>query len=153
MWLTWARGANTIVAAGAPVNGLGSVGAFSQQVVAPTSANDGGRSFGDIAVGPDGQVLVTYSQSALNADPVGPAQLIVQRDPDGLGPLSFGQAIVAADTNVGTRLPIPASAERPVDAEGNLAWDLSDGNIVRLPLLHRFPDVGSFGTDIFVRFQ
>ncbi|MHB8969784.1 MAG: NF038129 family PEP-CTERM protein [Pirellulaceae bacterium] len=158
VWLTWERGEqpfNVIMAAGAPVSGLGGVGAFHQQLVAPLSADGASRNFGDIAVGPAGQVLLTYTQAVLSGSPLGPARLVTHLDPDGLGPQPFGPAIVAADIQVGTHLPIPASARRPIDAEGNLAWDVSDGeHRGRVYLVYTdSPALGSFDTDIFIRYS
>ncbi|MCU0961267.1 MAG: NF038129 family PEP-CTERM protein, partial [Pirellulaceae bacterium] len=158
VWLTWERGDqpfNVIMAAGAPVTGLGAVGAFNQWLVAPLSADGASRNFGDIAVGPDGQVLLTYTQAVLGGSPLGPAQIAVHLDPDGLGSVPFGPPTIAADIQVGSHLPIPASAQRPIDAEGNLAWDVSDGeHRGRVYLVYTdSPAVGDFNTDIYSRYS
>ena len=58
VWVTW-NTAGTIYASGAEVKGLGKVGSWSKAQAAPGSATiDTGGQFGDVAVGPDGQVLV-----------------------------------------------------------------------------------------------
>jgi hypothetical protein len=56
---------------------------------------------------------------------------------------------------VGTHLPIPASANRKIDAEGNLAWDRSGGeHNGRVYLVYTdSPAVGSFDTNIFLRYS
>jgi hypothetical protein len=56
VWVTYAAG-GVVVARGAAVTGPGAVGPFGSAQTAPGSA---GGDFGDIAVGPDGQVLVAY---------------------------------------------------------------------------------------------
>src|SRR4030095_3223551 len=65
VWVSYRDNAGTISARGAAVTGLGTVGAFSAAQVAPGSA---GGNFGDIAIGPAGQVLVTYQRTTTCAD-------------------------------------------------------------------------------------
>src|SRR2546423_755391 len=65
-----------IIAAGAKVTGLGQVGSFSDPERVPGSRYG---SFGDIVVGPQGQVMVTYQ------DPTGdqgPSTISTNVDPD-----------------------------------------------------------------------
>ena len=61
IWVTWNR-SGTIFARGADVTGLGTVGAFTAADDAPSSNAVGGQ-FGDIAVGPNGEVMVTYQSN------------------------------------------------------------------------------------------
>jgi hypothetical protein len=121
-WLTFTAGSGTVVAAGASVTGLGSVGSFGAREAVPTT--NGRGDFGDIAIGPSGQVLVTYEK------PTGQqtqAKLYVSRDPDGLGPQSLSSPTRATKTNVGGFDYIPAQAGRSVDAEAGLAYDRTGG--------------------------
>lgn len=94
VWVTYNENGR-IVAHGATVTGLGTVGAFSAAQTAPGSA---GGSFGDIDIGPAGQVLVTYQ---IPSSGQGPATIFVNLDADGLGAGGFGAAIAATTTNVG----------------------------------------------------
>jgi hypothetical protein len=130
VWLTWERGDSpfqVIMAAGAPVTGLGGVGGFQQHVVAPATVDGLFRNFGDIVIGADGQVMLTYAQGIAGAAATGPSDLIIQTDPDGLGPEPFGAEQVVGTTKIGSNAIIPAQASRTIDAEGNLAWDHSGG--------------------------
>ncbi|NLX97962.1 MAG: hypothetical protein GXY83_17505, partial [Rhodopirellula sp.] len=104
-------------------------------------------------VGPDGQVLLTYVKGVPGATLVGPAEVVVHLDPDGLGLEPFGSPVVASTVNIGSNLPIPAQAVRTIDTEGNLAWDRSDGqHRGRVYLVYTdSPAVGSADTDIFIR--
>lgn len=120
VWITYERD-NKIFASGASVSALGSVGAFNVPQVLPGSK---GGNFGDIAVGPQGQVLVTYESPS---DDSGPAKIYTNLDPDGLGPAVFASARVAASTNVGGFLSIPAQSAGEIDAEPGLAYDRSGG--------------------------
>src|SRR5207249_8465171 len=106
--------------------------------------------FGDIAVGPNGQVVVTYQ------DPAGvtpPATIFVHTDPDGLGPQPFAPRVAATPTNVQGFRNIPAQPNRSVDAEATLAFDRSGGAFNgRLYLAYTdAPTTTSNDTNIFVR--
>jgi hypothetical protein len=143
VWITYA--AAGLVAQGAAVYGLGSVGTFSDpQVALP------GGTFGDIAIGPNGEVLVTY-QGAASA----PDTISVNLDPDGLGPAGFSTGITATTTEVGGFLAIPAQPRRTIDAEAGLAWDRSGGphhGRVHLVYTDR-PATTSNDTDIYARYS
>ena len=119
VWVTY-TGGQSIQAAGASVTGFGSVGRFGQPEVA-VGAKLG--HFGDIAVGPDGQVLVVYQ----DASGEGPSHIYTDLDPDGLGPAGFDPARFVGITNVGDYDTIPAAAAVTVDAETGLAWDRTGG--------------------------
>ena len=136
-----------IVAAGAKVTGLGQVGSFSDSEHVPGS-RDG--SFGDIAVGPKGQVMVTYQAPTSDE---GPSTISTNVDPDGLGPQGFGPARVATATNVGGFDFIPPQSGRSVDAEAGLAWDRTRGRHagrVYLVYVDEHPNESN-DTDIMVR--
>ncbi len=122
VWVSYKdNSAGAIKAAGAVVTGLGSVGSFSAPESAPGSSIG---SFGNVAVGPSGQVIVTYESPSGGA---GPATILANVDPDGLGPQGFGPAITVTPTNVGGFDPIPPQPSRTVDSEANVYYDNSGG--------------------------
>src|ERR1041385_2289887 len=86
VWVSWTRTpGNQIVASGARVTGLGQYGSFSAPESVPSPGSNG--DYGDTAVGPNGQVMVTY-QNSTNGQ--GGADIYTAVDPDGLGPGRFG---------------------------------------------------------------
>ncbi len=147
VWVTFNNG--SLVANGAPVFGFGSVGTFGANEVVPSSVNG---NFGDIAIGPDGQVMVTFQHATSG---VGPDTILVSVDPDGLGPAGFSSPVVVTRTNVGGFDPIPPQPNRTIDAEAGLAWDRSFGiHRGRVYLVYTdAPAVGSPSTNILVRFS
>jgi hypothetical protein len=131
----------------ASVTGLGEVGAWGAPEAVPGSKRG---TFGDITVGPGGQVMVTYQDQAGGE---GPSTLWVNLDPDGLGPDGFGPAIAVTETNVGGFDYIAPQASRSVDAEVAVAYDRSgDAYRGRVYMLYtnETPDE-SDNTDIHVR--
>jgi hypothetical protein len=173
VWATWDE-AGTIVASGAPVSGLGVIGAFTQPEQIPGSGGPGVHpprklpgtdqpapgseggvgQFGDIAIGPDGQVVVVWQTSADPFDPVDcPCEIDVNTDADGLGPGGFDDPVKATDTNVAKFDDITPQFNRTVDAEGNLQYDRSGGAFNgRLYLVYtdESPDESN-NTDIYIR--
>jgi BNR/Asp-box repeat len=143
VWVTWNR-SGTIYASGAQVTALGVVGAFSAPQAAPSAAAVGG-SFGDIAIGPTGQVMVTYQSSTA---------LYVNTDPDGLGPNPFGAQVFVTNMNVTYFDYITPQSGRSIDSEVGLAWDTQGANSGRIYMIYtdEIPD-GSDDTDIFLRFS
>jgi hypothetical protein len=116
-----------IQAFGARVTGLGQFGSFTSPESVPSPHGNG--DYGDTAVGPAGQVMVTY-QNATNGQ--GGTNIYTAVDPDGLGPAGFGPGSYAAHSriahsHVGGFDFIPAQPDRSIDAEANLAWDRSGG--------------------------
>ena len=111
---------NALSVCGARVTGLGVVDAFSQYY-APGTNN---KNFGDIAVGPHGEVMITYQD---NRGDEGPDNIYFNVDPDGLGSTPMGPSITVTSTNVGDFDFIPPQPARSVDAEVGLAWDRSGG--------------------------
>jgi hypothetical protein len=123
VWVSFTDYPGTRVKAfGAPVTGLGQFGSFSAPESVPTSNGRGG--YGDTAVGPNGQVMVTYQDK--QGGQVG-SNIYTAVDPDGLGPAGFNNPVFIAHSYVGGFDYIPAQPNRSVDAEANLAWDRSGG--------------------------
>jgi len=156
VWVTYKIFADNrhIMARGAPVFGLGKVGAFSapEEAAGSNGGNQREGSFGDIAIGPHGEVMVVY-QNALPFNAKLPATVFVNVDPDGLGPQGLGPAIAVTTTNVNGFDFIPAQIDRSVDAETGLAWDRSGGpHTGRVYLLYTDSPTGNHDdTNIFVR--
>ncbi len=122
VWISWTASDGSIQASGAAVTGLGHVGAFTAAQGIPGSTRFG--DYGDTAVGPNGEVFVTY-QNPTGGE--GPATIYGALDPDGLGPAGFGTPKVIETTNVGGFDYIPAQSGRSIDAEAGLAWDRTGG--------------------------
>ena len=110
-----------VQAFGASIFGLGRFGAFSATENVPSPGNG---DYGDTAVGPAGQVMVTY-QNTQNGQ--GGADVYTAVDPDGLGPAGFAKPVKAAHSHIGGFDFIPAQPNRSIDVEANLAWDRSGG--------------------------
>src|SRR5262249_37063177 len=152
VWISYWDGSG-IVTTGARVNGFNSVGSFGSPLRVPGSS---GGNFGDIAVGPSGQGMVTYQG---NIEYGGPATIWVNTDPDGLGPAGFGPSIAVGNrspnTNVGGHRFIPAQPHKGVSAEASLAWDRSGGPRNGRVYLAYTDAPSSFSNDlnIFMRFS
>ncbi len=112
VWVTYNEVGVGIVAQGASVTALGVFGAVG---AAQTTGVD---HFGDIVIGPTGQVVVTGQNDTA---------VQVATDPDGLGAMPFNAAIVATATNVARFDALPAQPLREIDAEVGLAYDRSGG--------------------------
>ena len=138
----------SLQAAGAPVTGLGLVGAFGAFQTIPGSGADGGN-FGGITIGPTGQVIVSYQNAGSGA---GPDTIFTSTNLTGLGG-TFGPAVAATPTNLGGFTPLPPQAIRTVDAEGRPVYDDSTGpNAGRAYLVYTDrPSVTSNATHIYVR--
>jgi hypothetical protein len=111
-----------IQAFGARVTGLGRFRNFTAPEDVPSPGSNG--DYGDTAVGPGGQVMVTYQKSTNGK---GSTDIYTAVDPDGLGPAGFNTPLLVAHSHVGGFDPIPAQPDRTIDAEPNLAWDRSGG--------------------------
>jgi len=138
----------SMVARGASVSGLGVVGAFSGVLTVPSATG----SFGDIAIGPSGQVMLVYQNPSSGQ---GPATIFCNTDADGLGAGAFGARVTITSTNVGGFDFIPAQNNRSIDAEAGLAWDRSGGvhnGRVYLVYTDETPDESN-NTDIYVKFS
>ncbi|MDP9344082.1 MAG: glycoside hydrolase [Actinomycetota bacterium] len=123
VWVSYTSFPSVVVQAfGASVAGLGQFGTFTAPQSVPTNAGVG--DYGDTAVGPGGQVLVTYQDQTGGQ---GGTHIYTALDPDGLGPAGFNSPLLLARSYVGGFDYIPAQPNRSVDAEANLAWDRSGG--------------------------
>lgn len=134
-------------ARGASVTGLGAIGSFNAAQAAPGP----GGTFGDIGVGPGGQVAMVYSENTGNSTP---ANLYYAIDADGLGPQAFSSKLLFK-TNIGSFDDIPAQPNRTIGPEANLAWDRTNGprrGRVYLVYTDELVDESS-DTEIFVRFS
>jgi hypothetical protein len=107
--------------AGAPISSAGRVGAFS--VRERVAGSDFGN-YADLAVGPRGQVIVTY-QDPEDFETAG--GIFVATDPDGLGPRPVSAPRLTTATNVGGFDFIPAQNNRSIDAEPGVVFDRSGG--------------------------
>jgi len=145
VWVVFNAG-NPLIAAGAPVDGLGQFGDFQQEVIHGTN----NCTYGDIAIGPDGQVMQVCT---LTESGQGGGKLFASVDPDGLGPAGFGKRVFVAPTHVGGFDFIPPQPDRSVDAEPGLAWDRTGGPFNGRVSLVYTKEVKneSDDTDIFVR--
>lgn len=142
VWVTyWSQGG--IYVSGAGVSGSGVVSAFTSQIPPqPTGVN-----FGDVAVGPNGEVMVTYGPNSGSS-----GTLYVNVDADGLGPNPFADAIAVEAVNVGGFTAIPAQPHWGIDPEAGLAWDRTSGpHRGRVYLGYTdAPAIGSADTNVFV---
>ena len=148
VWVTFNAG-GPMFATGAPVTGLGQVGAFLPGEVAPGTNN---CTYGDIAIGPAGQVMQVCM---LTESGQGGGKVFVNLDPDGLGPATFGDRIFVTATHVGGFDFIPPQPDRSVDAEAGLAWDRSGGaHNGRVYLVYTKEEKNeSDDTNIYVRYS
>lgn len=149
VWVDWNNN-GSMQAAGASVTGLGQVGRFRRR---QDIAKTGGCSFGDIAIGPAGEVEVVCTKDRARTNPV-VAGIRAATDPDGLGPQGFSAARVIGTTNVQQFDPIKPQSNRTVDAETGLAWDTvaTSPNLGRLYLIWTDEQPNRSGdTDIWLR--
>jgi hypothetical protein len=146
VWVVF-NAAGPLVATGAPVTGLGQVGDFNPVEVIPGTNN---CTFGDIAIGPAGQVMQACN---LSASGQGGGKIFVNVDPDGLGPAGFGDRVFVTATHVGGFDFIPPQQDRSVDAEAGLAWDRTGGpHAGRVSLVYTAENPNeSDDTDVYVR--
>jgi len=143
VWLTyWSNGG--ILVSGASVSAAGVVSNFVSQVLPGQPA---GANFGDIAIGPNGEVAVTYGPNSGSS-----GSLYVQVNTNGAVSPAFGAPLLVASVNLGGFDYIPAQPHWGIDPEAGLAWDRTSGPH-RGRLYFVFTDaayVGSADTDIFV---
>jgi hypothetical protein len=148
VWVSWFEG-NKVVAAGAKVTGLGRVGAFSQENVMDSHKGN----YGDIAIGPKGQVMVAYQTPTVGE--VKDTAVYVAVNPDGLGPAPFNPSVLVTASNVEGDDDIPAQYTRFTDAEAGLAWDRTGGphtGRVYMVYADEMPDESN-DHDIFLRWS
>jgi hypothetical protein len=145
----FSAGGQLLQVRGLPVSGLGQFGSLNASQSVPGSKYG---SFGDIAVGQNGQVLTTYQD---NIPTEGPSTIWTNLDRDGFGPAGFGAALAATSTNVGGFDFIPPQARRSVDAEAGLGYDRTGGpHRGRVYVLYTDEQPNeSNNTDIWVRYS
>jgi hypothetical protein len=148
VWVVFNAG-GPMYATGASVTGLGQVSQFFVGEVVPGTNN---CTYGDVAIGPAGQVMQVCT---LTESGQGGGKLFVNVDPDGLGPTGFGDRIFVASTHVGGFDFIPAQPDRSVDAEPGLAWDSTGGpHNGRVYLVYTLEQQNeSDNTDIYLRYS
>ena len=146
VWLVF-NGGGPIIATGASVTGFGQVSNFITAEVVPGTNN---CTYGDVAIGPQGQVMNVCTLTETGA---GGGTLRVNVDADGLGPAGFGQSVSVTDAHIGGFHFIPAQVDRSIDAEPGLAWDRTGGrHNGRVYLVYTFePSNGTNDTDVFVQ--
>jgi hypothetical protein len=124
VWITaYDLGSQDIIVSGAPVTGLGQV-AWSSS---PTHvANSSYYSWGDIAVGPNGQVAVIFQEAGSNL--TGPTDVRISVNPYGLAQISqFAPAWKVLTSQMGCLQKPNATPNRGCDVEPGLAWDRTGG--------------------------
>jgi hypothetical protein len=138
-----------IVATGAPINGLGSVGTF----IAPEEvAGSGSSVIGMPSIGPKGQFIVTYETPAGAS---GPGEIFNALDPDGLGAAPMNAPVDVTAVNIGPNDPLPPQPVATASTFGGLAYDVSGqthNGRVYLVKLDTQP-VGNPNTAIFVEYS
>ncbi len=147
VWMTWRDDSGGIAARGRSVTGPLTFGAWGPEQDISTVGN-----YGDIAIGPSGQVMVVYQDQAGGE---GPTNIIVHTDADGLGAGGFGAGVTATSSNVGGFDFLPAQPQRSFDAESGLAWDRTGGpfnNRVYLVYTDESPNESN-DFNIFTRFS
>jgi len=148
VWVTYTANNGNIVAQGASVPGLGQVGQFGPQET-PNAGHKTGD-YGDVAIGPSGQVLIAWQ------DPTGgegPATIYQAFDPDGLGPQAMGPATPVLVSNVGGFDYIPAQRGRSVDVEVKLEYDRTGGAHAGRVYLLWTQEVGNESDDMDIMVQ
>ncbi len=152
VWLVW-NNSGQIQATGARVSGLGGVGRFHRPETAPGTLR---CNFGDIAIGPTGQVEQVCTHNRRNGgEPPTAGKIIANLDPDGFGPAGFGPPVLVGRMNVAQFDAVPPQRARTIDSEAGLAWDRTGGaHEGRLYLVYttEHPDE-SDNTDIELRFS
>ncbi len=119
VWLTYFTQGGIAVSSAA-VTGTGKVGAFTSQLLPSQPV---GVNFGDIAVGPAGEAIVTYGPNSGGSG----GTIYTQTDPDGLGAAPFNPPVQVAATNLGGFTNIPAQPNWGIDPEAGLAIDRTTG--------------------------
>jgi len=148
VWFTFSYRGH-VAAAGAAVMGLAQVGTFTSPAAVPSS---GSGNFGDIAIGPRGQVMVTYL-APLDDSPRSDVDVSV--NPDGLGPRGFCRPVLAANTNLSGYNAIRAQSRGSIDAEPSIAYDRSGsaaaGRVYLVYAARNMKTKAAFDTNIMLR--
>lgn len=104
---------------GATITGKNKIGSFSS----PKTVSGASGNFGDVAIGPAGQVIASWQD---NTSTQGPTNIFDAMDPDGLGPKPFSKPVKITRSNVGGFDKITPQKRRSIDAELGFAWDRSN---------------------------
>jgi len=148
VWIIWNQ-SGQMVSRGAPVTGLGAVGAFNTLT---TASGSSGCSFGDVAISPTGVVVQVCGPSG---GQVG-GNINVWTDADGLGAGGWAGPVVATTTLVGGFDFIPAQNTRSIDSETGLVYDANptSPHFGRLYLMYTDELIQeSSNTEIMLRFS
>jgi subtilisin-like proprotein convertase family protein len=150
--VTYQDGNGDLVATAATIRGLGQVDPFLPKV-AYTPNNFGNGNYGVPAIGPNGQIVITWQDPA-GGQSGGTIRLAI--DANGIqGGLSFAPSPNVSQTNVGGFDFIPATPDRSTFASPYLAYDLSQGphrGRLYCAYADETPDESN-NTDIYVRFS
>jgi len=148
VWVTWDAD-NSVAVSHARIRGFGQVDAYTPFITVTEEPTDNIR---DLAVGPRGQVLITYPIA--DADETS-SVIHAQLDPDGRGRKQFGARHDVGPTNVEFLQAIPPQSVRAIDSATQLAYDRSGGPYTgRAYLVYSDEAVkGSNDTDTFIRFS
>ena len=119
IWVTYFTQGG-IAVSGAGVSASGAIGAFASQLL-PNQPP--GQNYGDITVGPNGEVAVSYGPNSGGQG----GTLYAQISANPLGGVPFGPPIAVAASNVGGFTYIPAQPNWGIDAEPRLVYDRSPG--------------------------
>lgn len=119
VWVSYSDNNDHMTVSGATVIGKNNIGTFSS----PHKIAGADGNFGDIAIGPNGQVIVGWQDNTENEDST---NIFAAMDPDGTGKKSFCAPVKITRSNVGGFDLIPAQKHRSVDAELGFAWDRSN---------------------------
>jgi hypothetical protein len=129
VWLAWnLNGEMYVMSANITAADSVNAGKFGmpQVITGTTDCN-----FGDIAISLTG-VVVQVCQTTTSDE--GQTSILVNTDPDGVGPMPFGPATVATTTNVGVRDLITPQNFHGIDAEAGLAYDrFGPGGLLNFP--------------------
>jgi Ca2+-binding RTX toxin-like protein len=154
LWIAYTDVNQGVTAAGARVTGPGaaSVGAFSTPALMPGSTAVA-SGFPDLAVGPRGQVLVSWS-TASDTEADGPSKIYVNLDADGLGSAGFGPAQLIAESNVGPNDAIPPQPTRKITADPHIAFATTGGHVGRAYIVYTDESAHeSDDTDIWLKYS
>lgn len=150
-WVVFQDQNFNIAASGIPVTGLGAFGAFTPKSIIPniTAQN---LDYATVAVGPMGQAVVAFQQSALFGGTAGVIYMSINAN--GLGG-TFAAPVTLEPTNVSGNTGIPAAPFFGIHANAGLAYDLSPGAFHgRLYCVYvDSGNVGSGDTNIFLTYS
>jgi len=152
IWVSYAGGPNVRVVH-AEVTGEGQVGRFSPPAVVPLPAGVETANFGNIAVGPQGQVAVALMDTSEGTSQ-GPGHIYVAINPDNRTSDDFQTPQLVTTTNWGWHIRVPSAYNyRATSAQPFVVYDNSSGPFSgRLYLSYLdSPAVGNAHSSVYVR--